>query len=247
VAEVLLLDDASTDDSVAVAERTAAAWGRTLRVERNAARSGSVFAQWLKAAERAESEWIWIAEGDDSADAGFLAAVAEAAVRSPGVSFAFADSRAIDAAGATLWPDHKAYYGPGILAADGVFEGDAFLRQHLAERNTILNASAVLWRRTALLAALRRCQGDLRSLRVAGDWRVYSEALAHKGAQVAYVARPLNHHRRHGASITARLSPTAHLAEIARVQAAVAKMVGPVPGLQKRQRAYRRGLMKAPA
>ena len=165
-------------------------------------------------------------------------------MRAPNAAFAFTDSRAINEDGATLWADHKAYYGQGVLASDAVFDGATFLRQHLAERNLILNASAVLWRRTDLLAALRRCGPDLQRLRVAGDWRVYAEVLAREGAQVAYVARPLNHHRRHGASVTARMSPTAHIAEVARVHAAVARLLGPTPSLQRRQREYRRSLAK---
>ena len=245
VVEVVVLDDASVDDSVAVAERTAAAWQRTIRVERRSSRSGSVFGQWLRAAETATAEWVWIAEADDSAEPGFLAAAAEAAGRSPGVAFVFTDSRAIDEAGLTLWADHRAYYGPDVLARDAVYDGAAFLRQHLCERNVIMNASAVLWRRADLLAALRRCGPELEHFRVAGDWRVYAEALARKGAQVAYVARPLNHHRRHSASVTARIGDTAHVAEVARVHAAVAKLVGPAPGLQRRQREYRRTLTDA--
>ena len=244
VHEVLLLDDASVDDTVAVAERVAAGWGRHLRVERGETRSGSVFAQWLRAAELAEGEWLWIAEADDGAEPDFLSALAASLAHAPDAAFAFTDSRAIDEAGATLWPDHKAYYGPGVLAVDAVFDGRAFLREHLSERNLILNASAVVWRRAELLTALRRCEPEWRELRVAGDWRVYAEMLARPGAQVAYVALPLNHHRRHGASVTARLTAAAHVAEVARVHEAVARLIGPAPGLQRRQRDYRRTLAK---
>ena len=245
VAEVVVLDDASADDSVAVAERTAAAWGRAIQVERRERRSGSVFAQWRRAAEVATGEWLWIAEADDDADRDLLAALAEAAGRARDPALAFCDSRAVDAAGATLWPDHKAYYGPAMLAADAVFEGAAFLRSHLGERNLLLNVSAVLWRRSELLAALRRCEAELRDLHVAGDWRVYAEVLSRPGAQVSYVSRALNHHRRHPASVTARLSAAAHVAEVARVHGAIARLVGPDPALRKRQRQYRKTLLNA--
>ncbi len=242
--EVVVLDDASEDDSVAVAEATAAGWGRRIRVERRASRSGSVFAQWRLAAETARSEWLWIAEADDSAEPGMLAALAEAAGLARGAVVAFCDSRAIDAAGETLWPDHKAYFGPATLAEDAVYDGPGFLREHLGERNLMVNASAVLWRRSALLAALHRCEAELRTLRMAGDWRLYAEVLSQPGAQVAYVARPLNHHRRHADSVTARLEPGAHVGEVARVHDAVARLVGPDPGLRQRQRRYRRSLLK---
>ena len=244
VMEVVVLDDASADDSVAVAERTADAWRRRIRVERAARNSGSVFAQWRRAAESATADWLWIAEADDAADPHCLAALAEAAARTEGVVMAFCDSRAVDEDGATLWPDHREYYGPGVLAADAVFDGPTFLRSHLSERNLILNASAVLWRRADLLEALRQCEPELRKLTMAGDWRVYAQVLARPGARIAYVARPLNHHRRHTRSVTARLTAAAHAAEVQKVHQAVGQLAGADPALRERQRRYRRAMVK---
>ena len=228
VHEVIVLDDASSDDSVAVAQATAAAWRRDIVVEARPANSGSVFAQWRRGAELAQGDWLWIAEADDSCEPAFLATLAAAIARARDPVLAFCDSRAMDEAGETTHADYKAYYAsavPGTLARDGVFEGAEFLRTHLAERNLILNASGVLWRRSALLAALRRCEADLKRLRLAGDWRLYAEALARPGAQVAYVAAPLNHHRRHPGSVTARLSPASHAVEIGQVRGAVARLL----------------------
>ncbi len=245
VHEVLVLDDASSDGSAAVAEQTAQAWKRTVTVVRQAANSGSVFAQWRRAAEQATGEWLWIAEADDTCDPHFLAGLAAALGQAANPVMAFCDSTAIDAAGNTLWPDHKAYYaadGPGTLAADAVFDGADFLARHLAERNLILNASAVLWRRDALLAALQRCGPELAKLRMIGDWRIYADILAQPGAQIAYVARPYNHHRRHPASVTARLDPASHLAEIRQVHDVVNQLLGGGAKLRGRQRRYRDAL-----
>jgi hypothetical protein len=112
----------------------------------------------------------------------------------------------------------------------------------MAERNLILNASAVLWRRSALLAALKRCEADLQQLQLAGDWRLYGEILAQPGAEVAYVARPLNQHRRHPHSVTARLSQAAHTAEIGRMHDVMARVLGADSALRERQRRYRRSV-----
>ncbi len=161
---------------------------------------------------------------------------------------AFCDSRAVDADGAPLWPDHKAYYAElaeadnGALAADLVLPAAEFLRRFMAERNAILNASAVLFRRDALLAALDRCGRDLASYQVAGDWRLYAEMMM-AGGSVAYVAEPLNTHRRHAASATGRLDPARHVDEVARVQALIAAHMGDpaLPGTAARlPRAHRR-------
>ena len=247
VHEVIVLDDASSDDSVAVAQAVAASWQRDIRLDLRTRNSGSVFAQWRRAAEAASGDWLWIAEADDACDPLMLGRLAAAIAGARDPVLAFCDSRAIDEAGQTLSPDYKPYYArsaPGLLAADAVFEGATFLRTHLATRNLILNASAVLWRRRELLGALRRCEADLKRLRLAGDWRLYAEMLVREGAQIAYVAAPLNHHRRHAHSVTARISEAAHLAEIAHMQAVMGRLAGGGSQTNPRQRRYRKSLAK---
>ena len=240
VAEVIVLDDASGDDSAERATATAAQWRRPIRLVRNPTNSGSVFAQWRQAAELAGGNFLWIAEADDAADPGFLAALAARLAAAPQIDLAFTDSRAIDAEGAEIRADHQAYYreaGAAALCRDGVFPAREFARRFLGQRNLILNASAVLWRRTALLAALARCGDELAQYRMAGDWRVYVELMAESDGQVAYVAAPLNMHRRHDRSVTAMLEKARHVAEIGLVQAAVRARLGlPDTG----QAAYRR-------
>jgi glycosyltransferase involved in cell wall biosynthesis len=249
VAEVIVLDDASTDGGEAAALAAAAAAGRRVRwigAQRN---GGSVFRQWRKAAEAARSEWIWIAEADDLADPHFLATLAGMLRDEPDAVMAFTDSSAIDAAGATLWADHQAYYAQGsrnqrarngqgaagLLARDRIIDADTMLRTCLSERNLVVNVSAVLWRRAALLAALDRCAADLESFRLAGDWRLYAELLS-GGGRVVYSARPLNRHRRHGVSVTGAMDAERHVAEVARMQRHMRAVLGPSPGLVNGQR-----------
>jgi hypothetical protein len=69
------------------------------------------------------------------------------------------------------------------------------------------------------LRALAACEADLLGFRMAGDWRLYLEALALPGATVGYEAEPLNVHRRHAASVTHALDADVHVAEIARCHA----------------------------
>jgi hypothetical protein len=241
--QAVLLDDASSDDSVAVAQATAVEWRRELAIVRNPANSGSVFRQWRRAAELARGEFLWIAEADDTADPRFLEKLAEALALAPDALLAFSDSRSVDAEDLPVWPSYQEYYarsaGPGALARDETFSALDFARRFLAERNLILNASAVLWRREKLLDALRRCEAELDSYHVAGDWRVYLELLTEPDVgSVAYVASPLNVHRRHGAGVTSRLAPTAHIEEIRRVQNLAAERLGGGAELRCRQQAY---------
>ena len=46
-----------------------------------------------------------------------------------------------------------------------------------------------------------------------------------RARRVAYVSRPLNHHRRHEQSVTALMPAAAHAAEVARVRRAVRRLI----------------------
>ncbi len=242
VREVLLLDDASTDDSVPVAAAVAKEWRRELCIQTAETNSGSVFHQWRRAAEAAKGEFLWIAEADDVADPELLAALLGVMQAQPETVLAFCDSRAIDASGSLLWPDSRDYCiaaGAEALLRDGVFAGPDFVRRCLAERNLILNASAVLWRRAALLAALNRCAADLDQFRIAGDWRLYVEALSQDGAAVGYIATPLNAHRRHPASVSAAAHGKRQLREIGRMHRHLRTVLSLDATARKRQADYR--------
>ena len=239
--EVLLLDDASTDDSVAVAAQTASEWRRVVRMDVQAENSGSVFRQWQRAAELARGDYLWIAEADDAANPNMLARLADLLARHDNLDLVFCDSRAIDATGAEVMPSYQEYYrqnGIDCLLQDGVFAAREFLENALSVRNAILNASAVIFRTDALRAAMARCSAELDSWRVAGDWRVYVEILRQSPRQIGYLASPLNVHRRHAASVTAKLTAEQMRGEIARMHKVINAALGPNTAREKVQKAY---------
>jgi glycosyltransferase involved in cell wall biosynthesis len=249
VAAVTLLDDASTDDSLAQAAAVAADWDRALAVEVNDQNTGSPFAAWRRAA-RIDSDFVWIAEADDAAEPGFLTRLADAMGQASNQArnpvLAFTDSRAIGPDGATLMPDYQRYYAesgaPG-LARSGIFSARDFARLYLAERNLILNVSAVVFNTKALASALDRIGAELAEWRVAGDWRVYLELLAgpdgeEGDGEVVYLAEPLNLHRRHEHGVTHGLDKTRHFDEIARMQALARDRLRLNAGEIARQTAY---------
>jgi hypothetical protein len=165
----------------------------------------------------AKSEFLWIAEADDLSEPTFLSSLISLMKDDPEIALGFSDSKSIDADGVRVYDSYKPYYAtiePGALSRTEVFEGREFVARYLGVKNAILNVSAVLWRRKALLRALAACHNDLEQLRMAGDWRIYLECLATSGARIAYVAVPLNVHRRHAASVTHSLKAQKHIAEI---------------------------------
>ncbi len=245
VEEILVLDDASLDDSVAVAMATAADWKRDIRFVVNETNSGHVFAQWQRAADLARAPYLWIAEADDSADPEMLARLSALMAAHPDIDLAFCDSRAIDSEGESVMPSYKEHYhasGAGELQHDGLFSAPDFARRFLAERNLILNASAVVFRTKALRETLRRCAADLHNLHVAGDWRIYVDLLAHSTGQVAYLASPMNVHRRHAASVSVTQPKEDLVNEVAEIHAAINALLAPDAGRQDRQTSYRHTL-----
>ena len=69
--ELILLDDASTDNSVEILEKYKDN-PHVSHILVNEKNSGSPFQQWAKGISLARGKWIWIAEADDVAEPTFL-------------------------------------------------------------------------------------------------------------------------------------------------------------------------------
>lgn len=239
VYEIIVLDDASTDNSLEMLGGIAETAKRRIRVVPNAVNSGSVFAQWAKGIEMARGDLIWIAEADDIADRAFLERLAPH-FKDAETSFALSDSRAIDADGKVIYESYKTYYarlGPDTLAEDFVTDSRDFAARYLAQRNLILNVSSVLWRKASLQRALKWSERDLPDYKLAGDWRLYLGACA-AGGKVAYCADPLNSHRRHDGGVTQRLKAENHLEEVKQVHAFFNASFGAEPVRLRAQEEY---------
>lgn len=239
--EIIVLDDASSDDSVSVIMKLADERQRDLSLIINEENSGSVFAQWAKAAEMATGEFLWIAEADDLSEPTFLSSLIALMKGDPSIAFGFTDSKSIGADGSHLYASYKPYFStiePSALSRSDVFEGRDFITRYLGVKNTILNVSSVLWRRDALLDALKACRDDLKQYRMAGDWRIYLECLMRPDARIAYVADPLNVHRRHAASVTHSLKARNHIKEIADIHTFVRERSLLAPKGETSQAAY---------
>ena len=241
IEEILVLDDASTDNSVEVIEQFAEDRKRDLTLIINETNSGSVFKQWARAVEAARGEYVWLAEADDAADPRFLAQILALMKQDSAIQFGFCDSQSVDGEGNPVYDSYKPYFStvePDGLKRTEVFDGLTFLSRFLSVKNVILNVSSVVWRREALLRALEVCGEDLSGYRMAGDWRLYLEALASPGARVAYVAAPLNVHRRHAASVTHSLKAQKHIEEVASIYRWIEGRAGAQNAVVAAQRAY---------
>ncbi len=242
--EILFLDDASSDDSVAAAERVLAGAPINWRIVRNARNSGDVFAQWRKGVGLAQGEFVWIAEADDWADPRFLETAARPFRRSD-IVLSMTQSQQASGYGRLLAVDYLDYVRD--VSADKwkrpfIADGGAEIREGLSIKNTIPNVSAVLFRRLPLLDVLQTYAREIGSYRVAGDWCVYVNVL--RRGSIAFSPAALNYHRRHDVSVTIAKFDLAELAEIARMQAYVAREFAPSAEYAARAHAYLESLVR---
>jgi glycosyltransferase involved in cell wall biosynthesis len=225
VHEVIVLDDASTDESASVLARLERASGKPLRIVRNATNSGSVSRQWAKGVSLARGDLVWIAEADDFADPDFLATTV-AAFADSRVVLSYCQSRQVDDTGIVVDETYLEWVrdvDPQLWRGDYRRSGSTEIAEALSIKNTIPNVSAVVFRKNALARVLDVHLSEMAACRNAGDWVCYIHLL--KGGYVAFSAASLNNHRRHSTGVTLVASDRRHLDEITATQNLAADVV----------------------
>ncbi len=199
--EVILLDDSSSDNSLEILKKYS--HRADVQIIANPQNSGSPFRQWLKGFDVAKADIWWIAESDDISDPVFLETLLPA-FNDPWVRLAYANSHVIDEDSAIVGD----YLGSDYLTAlsstrwntSYKVPAEQEINDALGIKDTILNVSAVLFRRYKMDPLVR---STLHEMRTSGDWYFIVQAI--KGGKVYYDARKLNHHRRHSESVIGKL------------------------------------------
>lgn len=194
--ELIILDDASTDDSTDIIARYAKD-NKLTHVVYNKKNSGSPFAQWKCGVDLASGEYIWIAESDDWAETTFLENLVSILDNNPKIGLIYSDSivHGENAETTTFSKLNNAYDRSEKWSSKYTTSGHKELEK-MAFFCTINNVSAVLFRKEALL--------DIQipiDFRFMGDWYVYVQ-IATKGWYIAYSNEALNHYRFHANNLT---------------------------------------------
>ena len=242
--ETIILDDKSTDNSLEVIDRLSKKYKRTIRLFVNEENSGTPFAQWKKGVEKARGEFVWIAEADDLSKPSFLSELLPF-FETPEVGMAYAQSEQIDEKGNFLAPDYL-YYTDELdrkkWRQDYIQDGIKEIEEALSIKNTILNVSAVLWRKDRLADILFKEYENIRSFKVAGDWYLYIKFL--KNSKISFLAQPLNIHRRHVKSATHELEENTHVQEIKQMHKVIRQNIPNSKTLIKTQGEYSNDIWK---
>jgi glycosyltransferase involved in cell wall biosynthesis len=188
--EVILLDDCSTDTSVEILNNYKN-HPKVSHIVINETNSGSTFKQWKKGVSLAKGAYIWIAESDDWCEPSMLEELIKGISENEQTVMAFCGTYVVSIDGHILQE-------VGGQKPREIFNGNDFIRLHLANRNSILNSSMRIFKREAFNAI----EYDLGSMRYCGDWmsNIY---LAVQG-DVFQLGKCLNYFRQPGADIAWR-------------------------------------------
>lgn len=193
--EVIILDDCSTDDSLDIIQQYQS-HPKVSSIVVNDRNSGSPFKQWHKGIMLAKGEWIWIAESDDYAGKDLLQHLLTAAGTNSNIVLSYCQSIEVDHNNTPLdtilwWVKDL---DPFRWTKNYINDGTGEIENYLLFKNTIPNASAVLFKR----AAYQRVKNNYINMKRCGDWLFWIQLLQ-KG-HIAYTAQPLNFFRQHAAT-----------------------------------------------
>src|SRR3984893_13145 len=187
--ELILLDDGSSDESQSILREYAS--DPRVRIEFNEKNSGSTFKQWNKGVRLARGEYVWIAESDDYADPQLLAKLVSRLDAEPSAVLCNCRSWRVSADGEIIefLDSWVADLDAQKWTVDHLADGREECRKYLVRRNTIPNASCVVFRK----AVYEQVGGADESLILCGDWKLWaSMALTGK---IAYAGQALSYYR----------------------------------------------------
>ena len=194
--ELILLDDASTDNSLEILDK----YKNNPHVSHlvvNEQNTGSPFKQWMKGILLAKGEWVWIAEADDLCESTFLETCVEQAQKYSNISVCMTASKYIDENGRIL-PQEANYWGKNKPAVSACrFPGKAYAEHNMYWNNCVINASGVLFRRSY---AMKLYDSVFLNMRYSGDWVFWFQMLLQ--GNMVEVYKELNYFRQHTSKVS---------------------------------------------
>lgn len=213
--ELVILDDCSTDNSVAKIEKFISKHkDMNIKFIKNKKNSGCVFLQWKKGIENITGDYFWIAEADDSASPDFLKTVITA-FDDPDVVLSFSHTATINTKSRIIDKYTIGFldiFKSGKFEKDFIMDGNEFIKNYLAISNNILNVSSVVWKKDDYHEILTEAE----KYKVAGDWYIYANVLRDK--KIAYFKTPLSMQRKHLNSVSTTVKKDLEFDEDVKIQ-----------------------------
>lgn len=191
--ELIILDDNSSDNSIAVIEGFLADKSIDYQLIKNEKNSGNVFQQWKKGFELATGELVWICESDDSCEPNFLQEIVPH-FREQTVNIAFGRIQFIDKDGNFLegLDAYRERSEQGIWQNVCIRPAFEWFNQAFGVSNVFANASGGLIRRQSLAPKIWE---NATNFKICGDWYLYLH-FANAG-KIAYIPTAVSYFRQH--------------------------------------------------
>lgn len=201
--EVILLDDASSDNSVNILNDYLNKHPHNTRIILNKENSGKVFLQWNKGLAAAKGEYIWIAESDDYCDNDFLEKLL-IGLRHQSVMLSYARSVFMQN-GKKVWTLEE-YLDDLPISWDSPFIMSAHLlvNKAFAIKNIIPNVSSAVFRNVGLIP--NEIIEIWKDMSLCGDWLFYLWLI--RGGGVSYTNQVVNYYRIHPNSTSLKIQNT---------------------------------------
>lgn len=199
--EIILLDDASTDNSKNILEKYSNHPKVSHFIE-NTQNSGSTFLQWNRGIALAKGDFVWIAESDDYCENDFLEKLIHYHYNNPDIALSFCQSFRMNAEGVVTgsWKDQTNHFPNDPFKNDFIMDGNRFIELFLIHKNVIPNVSAVVFKKNDLKKIL--LFPVLSIMKYNADWFYYIMVLCN--SKIGYIAEPLNYFRYHENSVIAK-------------------------------------------
>lgn len=198
--EIILLDDASTDGSAEMLKEYATN-DKVAHLVINEKNTGSPFAQWRRGFELARGKYIWIAESDDSASPKLLERCISVLESDEGINLCMVGSHTVNGEGELIDRDYDRWSeDPRMLKrlhTVRVFDGVEYVKHNLYWCCSVYNASATVFRRSAVTSEMFDESAGMRN---SGDWLFWVKVTG-KG-KIAEIYDKLNIIRRHDSAVT---------------------------------------------
>ena len=203
--ELIILDDASSDDSVSVIEGYATRHPEKIRFLRNSKNSGSVFHQWKKGIEAARGALLWICESDDFCDQDFLTHCLPP-LADPSVMISFGQVQFADVDGNLVdgLDSYRENAEPGLWSQPLTRCASEWFRGSFAVSNLIPNVGGCVIRNQPIPDEI---WNTATTYKILGDWFLYCHLAG--GGRIAYAPSATAYFRQHGrnTSVSSFLRP----------------------------------------
>ncbi len=223
--ELIILDDASKDDSLFYIEQIEQKIGQfvNIKVAINDVNSGNAFSQWQKGMNLATGDYVWIAEADDYAKNNFLSEVVCPLKKNNNIIISYADTGFIDSNGYIT--KNSLVDQIDILKTN--HWNSSYVNKGIDEVNcysylncTIPNVSGTIIKKGNYDEIFEKAK----SFHQSGDWVTYLNLL--NFGDISFINKTLNYYRVHGNNISQTFDKKAHILEIQRIYKFVKEKYG---------------------